>query len=330
MAPQPIDLDIAEIVLEALCELRSKIQKRVQESSATTEREVMAAADAAAQVVSVASEHIKQLHAVMERVQRQQGASFEQTSSADARLREIAGCVDQQQASARQAIEQAEKIGEVARSVQKLASRANMLSLNARVEAARSGAGSGGFAVIANEMKQLSAAINAANISIGGLAEDLHRALPHLAQQAGEIKELSGKLSSEMSDGIRSIRAQAAALSDEVTAALAGSDGALEKIVSASQDILSHLQFQDTLAQGLGRMDSWMLDAQVGAAEALGVPERASTFAPPMHSEIGGHKPIDQRGAGVVNLFDEPAAAPIEAAPTAKKRSGEVVLFGDD
>jgi methyl-accepting chemotaxis protein len=327
MPPQPIDLDVSEIVLEALRELRRKVQERVRESGATTEREVMAAADAAARVVTIASEHIRDLQAVIARVQRQQGTSFEQTNSADTRLREIASCVDQQQASARQAIEQAEKIGEVARSVQKLASRANMLSLNARVEAARSGAGSGGFAVIANEMKQLSAAINAANLSIGALAEDLHRALPHLAQQAGEIKELSGRLSSEMSEGMRSIRAQAAALSGEVTASLAGSDGALEKIMNASHDILSHLQFQDTLVQGLGRMDSWLLDAQVGTAQALGVPERAATFAPPMHSEIGGHKPIDQRGAGVVNLFDEPVA---ETPPAAKKRAGEVVLFGDD
>ena len=323
-------VDVTDIVLEALAELRRKIQKRVHESNASTEREVMAAAEAASRVVTVASEHIKDLHAVIASVQRQQGASFEQTDSADARLREIASCVEQQQASARQAIEQAAKIGEVARSVQKLASRANILSLNARVEAARSGQGSEGFAVIANEMKQLSAAINAANLSIGALAEDLHHALPHLALQANEIKQLSGKLSSELTDGIRTIRSQASSLSSQVASALASSDGALEKIVGASHDVLSHLQFQDTVAQGLGRMDGWLLDTQVGMAEKLGVPERAAQFEPPIHTEIGGHKPIDQRNAGIVSLFDEPTPSPDHASGAPRKRGGEVMLFGDD
>jgi methyl-accepting chemotaxis protein len=324
-------IDVSDIVLEALEELRRKIQARIRESNATTEREVMAAADAAGRVATVASEHIKDLQSVIARVQRQQGASFEQTTSADARLREIASHVDQQQASARQAIEQAGKIREVARSVQKLASRANILSLNARVEAARSGQGSEGFAVIANEMKQLSGAINAANVSIGALAEDLHRALPGLAQQATEIKQLSTKLSLEMTDGMRAIRDHASALSSQVASALAGSDAVMEQIVGASQDVLSHLQFQDTLAQGLGRMDGWLRETQVVAAEVLGVPERAAAFAPPMHSEIGGHKPIDQRGAGIVSLFDEPVPSAADvSSPAARNRAGEVVLFGED
>lgn len=324
------DRDLPDLILAELIELRRKVQARVRETNVTTEREVMAAAESASRVASVASGHIENLHAVVGLVQRQQGASLDGSTSADARLREIAACVDLQQTSARHAISQAEKITEVARSVQKLANRASILSLNARIEAARSGNGSEGFAVIANEMKQLSTAINAANMSIGGLAHDLHSALPGLAEQATEIKLLSGQLSKELTDNLALVRERASRLSSEVSVALSGSDRALEQIVSASQDVLSHLQFQDTVAQGLGRMDAWLRDVEVSCAQTLGAPERVSEFPPPMHSEIGGHKPIDQRGAGAVNLFDDPPAKSAPATGAAPGRSGDVLLFGDD
>jgi len=315
-------VDLADFIIDELIELRRKIQARVRETNVTTEREVMAAAEAAGRVTSVASRHIQELQGVFASLQRQQGASLEQTSSADARLREIAACVDLQQTSAKQAIVQAEKITEVARSVQKLATRASLLSFNARIEAARSGNGSEGFAVIANEMKHLSAAINTANTSIGSLAHDLHAALPGLAEQATEIKRLSNKLSSELSENLSLVRQVAARLNDELSQALSGSDQVLEQIVSASHDVLSHLQFQDTVAQGLGRMDSWLRDAEVQAAERLGATERVAEFPPPMHTELGGHKPVDQHGAGAVSLFEDGGAAP--------GRSGDVLLFGDD
>ena len=323
--------DLAHLILEGLAELRRKVQERVRESNATTEREVMSAADAAGRVVTVASRHIQDLQKLISLVQDQQAASFDHSSSADARLKEISTRVEMQQSSARQAIAQAEKIAEVARTVQKLANRANILSLNARIEAARAGRGAEGFAVIANEMKQLSASINVANVSIGGLAGDLHSSLPGLAEQAGEIRQLSGRLSSELTENLTAIRDRASSLNSEVSRALSGSDQALEEIMRASQDVLSHLQFQDTVAQGLGRMDGWLHDAEVRSAQALGADDRIGDLPPPMHKELGGHKAVDNAGAGQVSLFGESDPSESGGGPRAPAgRAGDVLFFGDD
>ena len=70
-----------------------------------------------------------------------------------------------------------------------------------------------------------------------------------------------------------------------------------------SHESLSHLQFQDAVAQGLQRIDDWIRDAQLAAAELPAAEGRAAEIAEPMHPEIGGDKPIDLETAGDVLMF---------------------------
>ena len=81
------------------------------------------------------------------------------------------------------------------------------------------------------------------------------------------------------------------------------SDLTMGMIVEASQNALSHLQFQDAVAQGLMRLDRQVLEAQQVACRALGAEDLIPSLEPPMHVEIGGEKAVKNENAGEVLLF---------------------------
>ncbi|WP_219641396.1 methyl-accepting chemotaxis protein [Cohnella sp. CFH 77786] len=77
-------------------------------------------------------------------------------------------------------LEQAEKVNLL---VQAISNRTNILSLNAGIEASRTGAHGKGFAVIAEEVRKLSGESRNSARSIVGLLDDMRRAMDTLSEQ---------------------------------------------------------------------------------------------------------------------------------------------------
>jgi hypothetical protein len=90
---------------------------------------------------------------------------------------------------------------------------------------------------------------------------------------------------------------------DIISRMMEQSDQEMAYLISSSHEALSHLQFQDVIAQGLLRVEPALHDLQVQQANELGLEDVIAALPPAQHREIGGDKPVDQENAGEVLLF---------------------------
>jgi len=114
----------------------------------------------------------------------------------------------------------AQKIGDVVRLIQDIASQTNLLALNATIEAARAGEAGKGFAVVASEVK--------------ALANQTSRATEEIASQVGSVQEATkGAV-----EAIDTIRAKIGELSQIATTIAS----AIEEQGAATQEIARNVQ----------------------------------------------------------------------------------------
>ena len=279
--------------------LRSFIRERIQEVDRMTQREVIAAAQDVNTIYTSATSQIAELKSRLSTVSR--GDSDSCGTSAERQLLAVERYVNNLEQRiialkdiASQSAGCTAQIERATQQIQKLSTDAHMLSVNARIEAARSSDGTAnGFAVIAVEMKELSRAITTTSDSVKTLARTLGTFLPQLDSGMSGLRTHSKEFSSSLAGDIQDLAARDTAQKREIEAALAASDVTLGAIVEASQSALSHLQFQDVIAQGLMRVDSVAREAEVSMCKDLNAEDRIPNIDAAMHVEMGGDKKVE-------------------------------------
>ena len=283
-------------------------------------------------VVTPASEHIKQQNEDLASRTEQQASSLQQTASS---MDEMTATVQQNSENARQANQLAmqnattsretgermqalvERMERIAASADKMtdiisvidgiAFQTNILALNASVEAARAGEQGRGFAVVANEVR-----------SLAGRSADA----------AGDIRRLIDSSSQEISGGAQAVKEAEAAIDQVVTQVMRVSD-IMEEISTASDEQSNGIaqintavaEMDHVTQQNASKVQSISSAAQDLTREALSLANVIAAFrlegAAEESSETARKRLLKQAGLGSTPpLASSPALASPQNSPT--------------
>jgi chromosome segregation ATPase len=160
--------------------------------------------------------------------------------------------------------------------------------------------GGGVFSAISSEMQALSTEVQRANAQIAELGANLVDAIPRVSALAFRMEALTEEFSNRLTDSIRQVREEEQQMRENIMQVMQAGDRILAEVLARAGESLSHLQFQDSTAQGLLEIDRWLYDLEGRVAACL---EVDVSPIPPLHMTIGGSSDYDPANAGELTLL---------------------------
>ena len=234
--PLPPRADLTPDILTVIGESTKRVTGLIHEAQALSEREILACGNVLSSIVDNAKQLAEESdHAMASTMARSEemAARFIQGMRED---------ILAQESAVQKVLDHAGRIEEAIAAINDLTMSSRLLAINARIEAARLGAHGRGFTVIADNLNGLSNVIRQASDKVGSAIDAVRQGLPPVKARAASMNERTKSFVEEVSTQVKS-----ASLQSEP----GQSSGKLAKLMELSNEALSHLQFQDPMAQKL-------------------------------------------------------------------------------
>ena len=171
-------------------------------------------------------------------------------------------------------MEVAREIGTLVAGIGSLSTDMSMLTINARIEAARWGSQGAAFGVIASGMRELTGEVQRVNSKVGDLATSLSSLASRLVENDDAVRALGANLKSDVTGRVEELHgAYGAAQRSALSAASVGSQLA-SRIAEFSSATLTNLQFQDRMAQTFREIDAFVGRSRAFTEEVLVLVEK--------------------------------------------------------
>jgi methyl-accepting chemotaxis protein len=219
---------------------RERVGGRVAALRSFTEREILACGN----VLSTIVDDVRELIAETERTVSATRARSTETTSRF--IGEVQQDMHAQETAVDEVLVLTNGIEEAIKAIDGLSQFSNILAINARIEAARLGEAGRGFAVIAEQMRELSKTIQATAGKVTSTIGAVRTGLPQVRERAlsmqGRTRSFIEAVSAQVNSG-------------SLQAGSAAGESRLDAVIRLSNEALSHLQIQDALAQQLDAID---------------------------------------------------------------------------
>ena len=277
-----------------LTRARATVADIIVDANKVTETETLAVGESLCNIVSEAEGFVQELRSNFSALQSDggEGGIVRLIDNQGIAIQTYVAAVQsdsaEHRATAEAALTQTQTIMRVGTTINEVARSSKMLALNASIEAARLGQAGRSFAVIAGQMQTLSDRVHESNQLIADLATGLMEILPRIVEMSNGLSRRSGQFSGEFQTQSKAVQAATARLETALASSMKGGDQRLAAIIGASQEALSHLQFQDPTAQRLMRIDKTLETVQRQMLDILDTHAHAELIEVPMQEELGG------------------------------------------
>ena len=291
-------------ISEEIARTRTTIERAIADAIAMSERETLAVGRILADIVGDSKKQVDALDTALRHLEvRDTGeptigeAIAAQSEAVNAFVSTISTDLRAQGELATRAATFTAGIASSSRKISQIAGEVKILAINSIIESSRLGAEGASFRVIAKHMKDLSAEVQGTNAQVADVASQLSALLPDIASRSSNMTRVSEHFSTDLKGHLSRVEASSSRLRTDLAGAVTESRTSVKRLLGLSEEALSHLQYQDVVANRL-----------------RGVVRAVESTSAVVESLDGAHVPITHT-----------AAAPKEAAP--ELEAGEVALF---
>ncbi len=316
--------DLRAAVAAELGACEERVRALIQSATTLSEREVVAIGTRISEMNREAMGNLDALEGLSGEFQTGEvggRASLEaavrgQASALDTFLSGLNDGLSRQRDATAGIVDVARKIREFVAGIEVVALDLRMLTLNVKLEAARWGARGAAFATVAGGMRELTTEVQRVNEQIGALAATLSSLVTRIVANERTMQELGQQLTDQVSQRMAELRSAYEITRRSTAHAVATGTERANNLVALSNGILTHLQFQDRMAQTLHEVEAVVSRTRAITGELLAISpdievsavlerarERAGTAVVRISSESELNSSDMKMNSGVVEMF---------------------------